>query len=211
MSGNVGGIVLAGGLSRRMGGGDKGLAQLAGRPMLAHVVERARAQTAVLLLNGNGDADRFAEFELPVAADVVPGFAGPLAGILTGLEWLRTEHPGLGWLASFACDSPLLPADLVARLWAAVTAEGAHMACATSGGRLQPVFGLWPVTLAESLRHAVVEDGIRSVGAFAAGRKLARVDWPAGDADPFVNINTPEELERVEQLLTAAKAEGHCW
>ncbi|MFQ6018748.1 MAG: molybdenum cofactor guanylyltransferase MobA, partial [Kiloniellaceae bacterium] len=151
----VAGVLLAGGRSRRMGGGDKCLRALAGKPVLAHVVARAKPQVGPLLLNANGDPARFADFGLPVAADVVAGFAGPLAGVLTGLEWAAQHAPACAYLASFACDAPFLPVDLVARLVSAVEAEGADLACAASGGRSHPVFGLWPVRLKDDLRRAM--------------------------------------------------------
>ncbi len=128
---------MAGGQSRRMGGGDKCLRPLAGKPILAYVIDRVRPQVGPLVLNANGDPARFAAFGLPVVADVVGDFAGPLAGVLTGLEWAAeqapAQGPGCAWLASFATDAPFLPQDLVARLLAAVETEGAEMACAASG------------------------------------------------------------------------------
>ena len=195
----VAGVLLAGGQSRRMGGGDKCLRPLAGRPILTHVVERARPQVGALLLNANGDPGRFSEFGLDVAADVIEGFAGPLAGVLTGLEWAAGQAPGCVWLASFATDAPFLPLDLVARLRAAVEAEGADMACAASNGRAHPVFGLWPLRLAADLRRAMVEEDIRKVDIWTGRYKLATVDFPvietaAGPLDPFFNTNRPEDL-----------------
>ena len=147
----VAGVILAGGLSRRMGGGDKALRSLGGKPVLDHVIARARAQVGPLVLNANGDPARFEAFGLPVAPDLVEGFAGPLAGVLTGLAWAQAEAPDCDWLASFACDAPFLPEDLVARLLAAVEAEGADLACAASRGRSHPVFGLWPLRLRAEL------------------------------------------------------------
>ena len=152
MTETVAGVLMAGGQSRRMGGGDKCLRALAGKPILAHVIARARPQVGPLLLNANGDPARFAGFGLPVVADVVGDFAGPLAGVLTGLEWAAAQAPEPAWLASFATDAPFLPADLVARMADAVEAEGADMACAASNGRDHPVFGLWPLGLAGSAR-----------------------------------------------------------
>ncbi len=142
------GLLLAGGQSRRMGGGDKCLAALAGAPMLARIIDRVRSQVGPLVINANGDAERFASFGLPVTADVVEGNQGPLAGVLTGLEWAAANAPQCEWVASFACDAPFVPTDLVAQLVAAVALSGAHMGCATGNGRDQPVFGLWPVRLA---------------------------------------------------------------
>ena len=199
---------MAGGQSRRMGGGDKCLRPLDGKPILEHVIDRVRPQVAPLLLNANGDPERFAGFGLPVVADAVGDFAGPLAGVLTGLEWAAERAPGCTWLASFATDAPFLPEDLVARLLAAVEAEGADMACAASDGRDHPVFGLWPLRLRGDLRRAMVEEGIRKVDAWTARFKLARVAFPpvktpAGPLDSFFNTNRPEDLAEAERLARA--------
>lgn len=196
----IAGVLLAGGQSRRMGGGDKCLRPLAGKPILTHVIERARDQVGPLVLNANGDPARFATFGLPVIADVVEGFAGPLAGVLTGLEWAAENVPDCAWLASFATDAPFLPHDLVARLLDAVETQGADMACATSDGRAHPVFALWPVRLAAELRRAMIEEEIRKVDIWTGRYRLAAVDFPlietpAGPLDPFFNTNRPEDLE----------------
>ena len=144
MNGEVVAVLLAGGLSRRMGGQDKMLRDLGGKSILARVVARIKPQADRLLLNANGDAARFADFSLPVAADVIEGHAGPLAGVLTGMEWARANAPDCPWVVSAPTDAPFLPRDLVRRLMAAVEAKGADMACASSGGRHHPVCGLWP-------------------------------------------------------------------
>jgi molybdenum cofactor guanylyltransferase len=201
----VAGVLLAGGLSRRMGGGDKTLRPLAGRPILDHVLERARPQVTALVVNANGDPARFAGFGLPVAADVLPDHPGPLAGVLTGLDWAAEHAPGAEWMASFATDAPFLPADLVARLLAAVRREGADMACAASGGRNHPVFGLWPVRLRGELRRAMAEEGIRKVDAWTGRYRLAVADWPAEPVDPFFNANRPDDIAEAERLLTSLR------
>jgi len=195
------GLLLAGGQSRRMGGGDKALRPLGGRPVLARILDIARPQVDALVLNANGDPGRFAEFGVPVAADVIDGFAGPLAGVLTGLEWARANAPGCAWVASFACDAPFAPGDLVVRLRAAVEAAGADLACASSGGRDHPVFGLWPVRLAGDLRRAVIDEGVRKVDVWTARYRLARADWPCDPVDPFFNVNRPDDLARAEAML----------
>lgn len=202
----VAGVILAGGLSRRMGGGDKSLRLLGGRPVLAHVVARARPQAAALVLNANGDPARFADFGLPVAPDVIEGFAGPLAGILTGLAWAEANLPGCEWLASFACDAPFLPEDLVARMLAAVEAEGAELACAASRGRAHPVFGLWPLGLRADLEAAMRDEEIRKVDRWTARHRLVQVDFPEvetpqGPLDPFFNANRPEDLDEAARRL----------
>ncbi len=209
MTESVAGVLLAGGQSRRMGGGDKCLRPLAGRPILAHVIDRARAQVGPLVLNANGEPSRFASFGLPVAADVVDGFAGPLAGVLTGLEWAAVNAPECTHVASFACDAPFLPADLVARLSAALIEQGADLACAASHGRSHPVFGLWPVRLAGDLRRSMIEDEVRKVDIWTARYRLATVDFPmaetpAGPLDPFFNANRPDDLAAAERFAGGA-------
>jgi molybdopterin-guanine dinucleotide biosynthesis protein A len=195
------GVLLAGGLARRMGGGDKCLRALGGRPILEHVIERARPQVAALLLNANGEPTRFAGFGLPVAADVVEGFAGPLAGVLTGMTWARAKRPDLAWVATFATDTPFFPTDLVSRLIAAVEAEGADLACCASARRHHPVFGLWPIRLLEDLRAAMVEDDIRKVDVWTERHRLAVATFAADPFDPFFNANRPEDLAEAERLL----------
>ena len=195
------GVLLAGGLARRMGGGDKCLRPLGGKPILGHVIERARPQVAALVLNANGDPARFAAFDLPVAADVVEGFAGPLAGVLTGMDWARAHRPDCPWIATIATDTPFFPPDLVARMVAAVEHDDADLACAASGGRAHPVFGLWPVRLADELRAAMVDEGIRKVDVWTARHPLVEVPFAADPIDPFFNTNRPEDLAEAERLL----------
>jgi molybdenum cofactor guanylyltransferase len=195
------GVLLAGGLARRMGGGDKCLRPLGDRPILAQVIERARPQVAGLVLNANGDPGRFADFGLPVVADVVEGFAGPLAGVLTGMEWSRAHRPDCPWIATVATDTPFFPGDLVARMLSAVEPAGADLACAASGGRAHPVFGLWPVRLADDLRAAMVEERIRKVDVWTARHRLVEVAFAVDPIDPFFNTNRPEDLAEAERLL----------
>ena len=200
MARDIVGVVLAGGLARRMGGGDKCLKRVGGKAILDHVIERLTPQVGPIVLNANGDPARFAAHRLPVAADVVPGFAGPLAGVLTGMEWAAANAPGCGWIVTVAGDAPFVPADLVARLVAAVESQQAEMACVTSNGRDNPVTGLWPVRLAADLRRAVVEDGIHKVDTWTARYRLARADFAAEPFDPFFNVNTPDDLAMAEAL-----------
>ena len=200
-AGNCVGVVLAGGLARRMGGGDKCLLALAGRPLMAHVIERARPQVGRLILNANGDPGRFQSFGLPVVADVIEGFAGPLAGVLTGLEWMRDHAPGVAWMASFTGDAPFLDRNLVARPAEAVEEGSADLACATSGGRAHPVFGLWPVRLAGDLRRALVDEEERKIDAWTARYRIVHVDFPCLPCDPFFNVNRPEDLAEAERIL----------
>ncbi len=201
---SVAGLLLAGGRATRMGGGDKCLRPLAGRPLLAHVIERLRPQADPLLLNANGDPTRFAGFGLPVVADGVPGFAGPLAGILAGLEWTRDRLPDHPLLLSAPTDAPFLPPDLVARLAEARRREGAAIAMAGSGGRIHPVAGLWPVALADDLRRALTEEGLRKVDAWTARHGVAVAEFPIGAVDPFFNANRPEDLSEAERLIALA-------
>jgi molybdenum cofactor guanylyltransferase len=200
------GVLLAGGRARRMGGGDKCLRPLGDRTILAHVIERARPQVSGLLLNAHGDPARFSGFGLPVAADVVEGFAGPLAGVLTGMTWARANRPDLPWVATIATDTPFFPRDLVALLLAAVEREGADLACAASHGRAHPVFGLWPVRVAADLRRAMLEEQIRKVDVWTARYRLIEVAFPADPTDPFFNANRPEDLAEAERLLNTPPA-----
>ncbi|MFC4169313.1 molybdenum cofactor guanylyltransferase MobA [Teichococcus aestuarii] len=197
------GLVLAGGLARRMGGGDKPLRPLGGRPMLDHVLLRLRPQVAGVLLNANGHPARFAAWGLPVAADGLPGHPGPLAGILAGLDWAAAERPDLPWLVSVPGDSPFIPADLVARLHAARVAAGTPLACARSGGWSHPPIGLWPVALRDELR-AALQGGERKIDRWTARFGCAEAEWPATPVDPFFNANAPEELAEAEKLLRSA-------
>jgi molybdopterin-guanine dinucleotide biosynthesis protein A len=202
-SADILGCILAGGLSRRMGGGDKTLIEIAGRPMLARVVERLRPQVADLILNANGAAERFDSFDLPVVADTIEGFAGPLAGVLAGLHHSRTIT-GITHVASAAGDTPFLPMDLVARLAAEATTADT-VVLATSGGNRHPVFGLWPVALADDLESWMRSTDTYKVLAWTSRHRLATVDFPMrrhGDTeiDPFFNANTPEDLATAERL-----------
>jgi molybdopterin-guanine dinucleotide biosynthesis protein A len=200
----IAGVLLAGGQSRRMGGGDKCLLALGSRPILAHVIERARPQVAALVLNANGDATRFRAFGLPVVPDGVPGFAGPLAGVLAGLDWAAGALPGAKYLASFATDAPFFPRDLVPRLMAALGDGRFQLATAASQGRAHPVFGLWPLSIREALRRALTQEGLRKVDVFTARYTLATVDFPVGDIDPFFNTNHPDDLEAARLLVASA-------
>jgi molybdenum cofactor guanylyltransferase len=194
-------VVLAGGLARRMGGGDKCLKLLGGRTILAHVLERLDGQAERILLNANGDPARFAPWDVPVAADVVAGFGGPLVGVLTALEWAAAHAPEITDVVSVPADGPFLPRDLVRRLVEARAGAGAVLAQAASNGRANPVVGLWPVALAAELRRAVVEEGIAKVDAWTARYSLATVDFEAARVDPFFNANTQEDLAEAERLL----------
>jgi molybdopterin-guanine dinucleotide biosynthesis protein A len=192
------GLVLAGGLARRMGGGDKARITVGGQSILDRVLDRLRLQCARLVLNANGDPERFADTGLPVVPDDVPGFAGPLAGILAGLDW--TAAQGIDWMVSVPGDCPFLPGDLVARLEAARRAAGTPLACARSGDWRHPVVGLWPVSLRGDLRHALVQEDLRKIEVWTARHGVAIAEWPDAPYDPFFNVNTPEDAQRAAQL-----------
>jgi len=200
------GTILAGGQSRRMGGGDKCLLELAGKPLLEHVIERLEPQVSGMVLNANGDASRFGRFGMQVIADPVSGFAGPLAGVLAGMTWAGVNDPAARWVVTAASDTPFFPRDLAARLLAATGGEYPAIALAVSDGRTHPVFGLWPMALRDDL-EAALKGGTRKVldwtdrhPNFTAGfvpESLGR-----GSGDPFFNANRPEDLDRAEALLS---------
>lgn len=199
---SVAGILLAGGLARRMGGGDKPLLAIRGRPILAHVIERLAPQCAALALNANGDPARFSDFRLPVVADSVAGFAGPLAGVLAGMDHAAAHWPDVTEIVSVPADTPFLPTDLVNMLYEKCKSTSAVIAVAESGGRVHHAVALWPVCLRESLRRALVEEGERKVSAFIARYPNATVSWPTEPVDPFFNVNRPEDVAEAERLST---------
>jgi molybdopterin-guanine dinucleotide biosynthesis protein A len=201
---NIVGVLLAGGLARRMGGGDKPLRLIGGRSLLELVIERMQPQVAALALNANGDPARFAAYRLPVIPDDVPDNPGPLAGVLAGLDWAAANRPDCPLVVSVPTDAPFLPPDLVARLEAGMTAEMADLACAASGGQSHPVIGLWPVRLRHDLRHALADEGIRKVDVWTARYRLATVAFPDHPVDPFFNANRPQDLEAAAALLASS-------
>jgi len=194
------GLILAGGLARRMGGGDKLRITIGGRTILDRVLATMAPQSAALIVNANGDPARFADTKLPVVADSVPDFAGPLAGILAGLDWAAANAPDIAHVASVPGDCPFLPADLIARLNAARDEAKTPLACARSGDWRHPVVGLWPVALREDLRHALTVEDLRKIEVWTARHGIAVADWPAEPVDPFFNVNTPEDAKRAKQL-----------
>ncbi|MDF0493025.1 molybdenum cofactor guanylyltransferase MobA [Bradyrhizobium yuanmingense] len=194
------GVLLAGGLARRMGGGDKPMRTIGGRTILERVIARLAPQCSGLILNANGDPARFAAFSLQVVADDVPGFPGPLAGILAALDWAAANRPQIEWVLSAAGDCPFLPRDLVARLHEARARENAQLAVAASGEQSHPVIGLWRVALREELRHALVDEDLRKIDRWTARYPLATVTWPNEPLDPFFNANTVEDITEAERL-----------
>jgi molybdopterin-guanine dinucleotide biosynthesis protein A len=194
------GLVLAGGLARRMGGGDKARIRIGGLTILQRVLACLTPQCSTVILNANGDPARFSDTGLPVVADSVPDFAGPLAGILAGLDWAAANAPQCEWLASVPGACPFLPKNLVPRLHEARAAAGAPLSCARSGQWRHPVVALWPVMLREDLRRALVDDGLRKIETWTARHGAGIADWPAEPIDPFFNVNTPEEAARAEAI-----------
>jgi molybdopterin-guanine dinucleotide biosynthesis protein A len=194
------GVLLAGGLARRMGGGDKPMRTIGGKTILARVIARLAPQCDELILNANGDPARFASFGLPVIADGVADFPGPLAGILAALDWMAAHRPGVKRVLSAAADCPFLPRDLVARLEQARAAANAELAVAASDGQTHPVIGLWSVHLRDELRHALVKEDIRKIDRWTARYPLATVTWPVTPIDPFFNANTIDDIAEAERL-----------
>lgn len=193
------GVILAGGLASRMGGGDKALLQLGDATLLDQVIDRLKPQVAELALNANGDAARFARFGLPVLADSIDGFVGPLAGVLAGLDWAAEQ--GADTIVTVAADTPFFPCDLVPRLMLAAEGQTVPLVLAATPDGRHPTFGLWPVALRDDLRDAL-SSGLRKVVQWtdAHGGREAVFD---GTGDPFFNVNTPEDLEKARMLHKA--------
>jgi len=196
------GLVLAGGLARRMGGGDKARLKIGGTTILDRVLATLSGQCVDIIINANGDPGRFADTGCVVVPDNVPGHPGPLAGILAGLDWLSRQDNGVEWLLSVPGDCPFLPDDLVERLHMARRKMGAGvpLACARSGEWRHPVIGLWPLALRENLRKALVQEGLRKIEVWTAKHGVAIADWPDQPVDPFFNVNTPEDAERATRI-----------
>lgn len=210
------GVILAGGLATRMGGGDKGMLQVGGQSLLSRVIARLEPQVAGLALNANGDAARFADYGLPVLPDSIAGFPGPLAGVLAGLDWAAEN--GVGAIVTVAADTPFFPADLVSRLEQAARGKPHPLALSTtprdagealkSGGKRvnrHPTFGLWPVALRDDLR-AALNDGLRKVVLWTDRHEAGEALFPAIPFDPFFNVNTPEDLARAEALADGGES-----
>jgi molybdenum cofactor guanylyltransferase len=200
------GLVLAGGLARRMGGGDKARIRVGGASILQRVLACLTPQCTGVIINANGDPARFSDTGLAVVADSVPDFAGPLAGILAGLDFAAANMPECGWLASVPGDCPFLPGDLVARLHEARDAAAVPLACARSGEWRHPVVALWPVGLRDDLRHALVSEGLHKIELWTARHGIAIAEWPDAPVDPFFNVNTPEDAARAEAMAARLPA-----
>ncbi len=209
------GVILAGGLATRMGGGDKGLLEIGGQSLLSHVIERLSPQVDHLALNANGDPKRFADLNLPVLPDTIEGFAGPLAGVLAGLDWAAEQ--GADSIVTAAADTPFFPRDLVDRLTAtaqgqthplvlATTPRTGEEALKSGGGKRvnrHPTFGLWPVALRDDLR-AALNDGLRKVVLWTDQHNGREALFPVDPFDPFFNVNTPDDLALARKLLEQA-------
>ena len=195
------GAILAGGLARRLGGGDKTLREVGGLTVLARLIERLRPAVTRLIINANDDPARFAAHDLPIVPDTLPDHPGPLAGVLAALDWTAASEPSIAWVVTAPGDAPFLPRDLVTSLHEARLREGARLACAGSLGRTHPVVALWPVSIRDDLRHVLSERGIRRIDRFTEPYKRAVVEWDATPVDPFFNVNTPEDLAEADRLV----------
>ena len=196
------GLVLAGGLARRMGGGDKARIKIGKSTIIDRVLATLSGQCVDIIINANGDPKRFADTGCVVVADSVPDFAGPLAGILAGLDYLAAQDNGIEWLLSVPGDCPFLPDDMVERLHEARRKMGAGvpLACARSGEWRHPVVGLWPLALREDLRKALFDEGLHKIEIWTARHGIAIADWPDRPVDPFFNVNTPEDAAKAEKI-----------
>jgi molybdopterin-guanine dinucleotide biosynthesis protein A len=194
------GLILAGGLARRMGGGDKARIRIGGVTILGRVIACLAPQCSAIIINANGDLTRFADTGLPVVSDSVPDFAGPLAGVLAGLDWAAAHAPDVPDLVSVPGDCPFLPVDLVERLETARKAAKQPLACARSGDWRHPVVGLWPVRLRDDLRKALTEEDLHKIEVWTARHGVAIADWATKPVDPFLNVNTPEDVVEAEHI-----------
>lgn len=190
-------LILAGGQSRRMGGGDKFLEKIGTKTLLEHIVERIEPQVGPILLNSNIAIE---DAGFPVIADVVTGHLGPLAGILTGLEYFREKGCAATHMLSLPSDAPFIPCDLVEKLTDGLADSPTSIAMAYSKGRVHPVVALWPFTIAKALRDALVNEDLRKILVFAERYDLRHVQWTDERQDPFYNVNRPEDLEYARSI-----------
>jgi molybdenum cofactor guanylyltransferase len=202
-------VILAGGKSTRMGVEDKALLPLGGKPMIARVIERLKPQVERIVISANGDLSRFSAFGLPVVSDIFEGFVGPLAGLHTGMRWSETNLPEARFVVSVASDTPFFPADLVARLAEGCGRDENTVALAASTAGTHPIFGLWPVKLADGLERLLKSGAAGKVLDFAD--RFMRLNVPFDDivlpdgktVDPFFNVNTPEHAAEAEKIAAA--------
>ncbi|MBG0811615.1 molybdenum cofactor guanylyltransferase MobA [Methylosinus sp. H3A] len=201
------GLILAGGQARRMGGVAKPLLEVGGAPILEHLLRRLAPQCVRLALNANGDPQRYAAFHLPIVPDKVEGFAGPLAGVLAGLDHVAANFPDIPLVLSVPADTPFIPHDLAQRLASARADAKAEIAVAKSGDRVHHAVALWPVALREPLRHALVKEDLRKVSGFIERHANTLVEWPDAPYDPFFNVNRPEDVEQAERIAASLEAQ----
>jgi len=198
-------LILAGGQARRMGGVDKAFLKLGGATLIERAIARARPQIDELIINASGDLARFDSLGCETIADRIGGFLGPLAGILSGLDWMRANRSEARWLASFACDCPFFPADMVKRLIAEAQSRDVKIALAASGERHHPVFAVWSAGLLVTAQSVLRGQGLRKMDDFIAGFPNIRVDFPSAPIDPFFNINTPDDLTQAQALMAGSR------
>jgi molybdopterin-guanine dinucleotide biosynthesis protein A len=199
------GVILAGGLARRMGGKAKPLITLSGKSILSRAIDALQPQCAHLAINVNAELHRYRQFKLPILIDTIDGFIGPLAGVLAGMDAIANERPETLLLLTAPGDTPFLPIDLVARLSSAKAAKQASIAVAVSGGRVHHTVALWDISLRDALRKALIDDGVRAVSEFISRHKKVDVDWSIDPFDPFFNVNSPEDMEIAGEILTQQK------
>ena len=202
---SVVGVILAGGLAKRMGGGDKCLLPLAGKSLLQRTIERAQPQVSQLLLNANGNSLRFARSRLPVVADANPNNLGPLAGVHAGFVWMQVNTPKLEWLMSFASDTPFFPMDIADKMLAAANNWNKKLVVATSNSRVHPVFSLWHTSLAPRIAAQLVTGEAPRLQEWINAVEPLEMNFSAEGYDPFFNINTPQDLYAAEPLAALVK------
>ena len=198
---NVVGVILAGGQSRRFGGGDKFLKELNGKLLIDHVINRVSPQTSHVIINSNSNVALFKNQIHPIIPDSIKGYAGPLAGILTGMEWVIRFKPQYKWIVTFPSDAPFIPLDSAEKMIKCAEVERANIVCSASSGRTHPVCGLWQVELADDLRKAIIDEEIRKIDLWTARYRSSVVEFSDQPFDPFFNINRLGDLERAEEIL----------
>ena len=200
MNNLVGGVILAGGLSRRMGGQEKGMVLLDNKTILSRVIERAKPQTEKLILNANGNSQRFKGYKLTVVKDSISDYPGPLAGILSGMEWMSKNFENAIWLASFPCDAPFIPTNFVEKCLYKIPSN-TEIVCAKSVGRTHPVCALWKIKLMDELNTAIEKEGVRKIDNWTKNYNIHFVEFETTTIDPFFNINSPDDLKEAKTII----------
>ncbi|MBV1875568.1 MAG: molybdenum cofactor guanylyltransferase MobA [Cycloclasticus sp.] len=200
-SSDIIGVILAGGLSRRMNNQNKCFIPLNGKPLFEYVLEKLSPQCDTILINSNEQNERLAAYQFPIVKDSLEGFLGPLAGILSAMEWAKQHKPESKWILTVPVDTPFLPDDLLSKLYQSVQTTHSELACACSLGRTHPVIGLWPTSLADDLRLALTKEGMRKIDLWTSRYKISQQDFNNDNLDPFFNINCNEDLIEAESLL----------